>query len=190
MIEVIFIIVIAIAVWLFIHFRKKGHESEVDSVVEPVVTQTITPEPEPEPEPEQVVVPESSPVVQVSESLEVVETNDAVDVMPEDSALRRHYLQNLVTQDENPTDTVTVGAVSEEIVEISAPKENIAEVAKGVSHSPLSIPEDAALKRHFIQQLTAEIAAAMPARPTDSTLKRHYDAQLASSVLSQLDMLK
>jgi len=47
------------------------------------------------------------------------------------------------------------------------------------------IPEDSALKRHFIAALKTEIEANMPARPTDSALKRHYD----TTVQAELDTL-
>lgn len=79
----------------------------------------------------------------------------------------------------------------EEAIEVSSTAE--ASVIEGITVSslPLSgIPEDSALRRHFIQQLSAEIEVTMPERPTDSTLKRHYDAQLLDLVDSKLDALK
>ena len=52
-------------------------------------------------------------------------------------------------------------------------------VAKSVG---LKIPEDSALKRHFISNLKTEIEAGMSARPTDSALSRHYDAIVAAEM--------
>ncbi|NOQ13988.1 MAG: hypothetical protein GQ583_05840 [Methyloprofundus sp.] len=152
-----------------------------------------------EPEP---VSHESLPV-----EAEAVETQEPVDVIPEDSALRRHYLQNIAALDEAenaveveaepasdeplPVETETV-EVQEPVVEELAV--SVAEVSESLDvvkkTSKQGIPEDSALKRHFIQQLVASTEATMPVRPTDSTLKRHYDAQLMSSVASQLEALK
>ncbi|ORU94988.1 MAG: hypothetical protein A6F70_10490 [Cycloclasticus sp. symbiont of Bathymodiolus heckerae] len=73
---------------------------------------------------------------------------------PEDSALRRHYLQNTATQQDDSKETVTE------------------EVVKPVS-AKTEIPVEAEVKRDVIQQLVAETEATMPPRPTDSTLKRH-----------------
>ena len=44
------------------------------------------------------------------------------------------------------------------------------------------LPEDSALRRHYLTQLYAEAAAKLPARPTDSTLRRHYDSLLENTV--------
>ena len=177
-IEVVIIIVIAIAVWLFIHFRKKSHESAADSSAKPVSAQAISTEPEPE------VKMEPAPAPIVKESI-VVEASEGVSAIPEDSTLRRHYLQNLAVQCDRSAD-----AVSEEAVVVSKPEDAVSKVLAVETGSVSSIPEDRVLKRHFIQQLTAEIAAAMPDRPADSTLKRHYDAQLLSLVHSKLQELK
>ena len=40
------------------------------------------------------------------------------------------------------------------------------------------LPEDSTLRRHYLTQLRATIAALNPTRPSDSTLSRHYDAML------------
>ena len=134
------IFVAIVAVLLYMYMRKKSREATLDSLVEPAKTQIKSPEPQVQPE----------PLIEASEVAETI--------------------------------------VTEEVV-VKEPKPNVAEVVEGSSRVS-SIPEDAALKRHFIQQLTAEIEATMPARPTDSTLKRHYDAQLSSSVACKLDALK
>ena len=172
--EVVIIIVIAIAVWLFIHFRKKKHGSVAESGVKPVAPKTISPEPE--------------PIVQEPVTVETIEIGEVADVIPEDSTLRRHYLQNL----DALADISSIGELADnEVTEsVIAPEDSTTKVDIVESSSYSRIPEDSALKRHFIQQLTAEITAAMPDRPTDSTLKRHYDAQLLSSVDSRLQALK
>lgn len=170
MIEMVIIVVIAIAVWLFIHFRKKKHESESGSSVKPVSTQKAPPEPKVESK----IEPAS------------VGASEVVDVIPEDSTLRRHYLQNLGALDDSPS-VVVEPKLSEEPVVV----ENSEVSADVVETSPVSrVPEDVVLKRHFMQQLVAETEAEMPPRPTDSTLKRHYDAQVMSLVISQLQALK
>ncbi|MBW6452674.1 MAG: hypothetical protein K0A92_02685 [Methyloprofundus sp.] len=99
---------------------------------------------------------------------EVAQNCVAVSVVPQDSTLRRHYLQNLAAQ--------------EPCVEAIAVSVN--------ANAAVRIPEDVVLRRHFTQQLFAEVAATMLDRPTDSTLKRHYDAQLSSAVADRLAALK
>lgn len=49
----------------------------------------------------------------------------------------------------------------------------------------LPVPEDSALRRHFLSALKIEVETSMGARPTDSALKRHYDA----AVQAELDNL-
>ena len=53
--------------------------------------------------------------------------------------------------------------------------------------SPLRIPEDSMLKRHFLTQLQSEIEAALFPRPTDSILQRHYDTLVAVELKNRLD---
>jgi len=110
------------------------------------------------------VEPASDAVAADSVSSEEVELSKAEQGIPEDSTLKRHYLQNLA---------------AEQGVEFSAT----------ASDSLVRLPEDAVLKRHFIQKITADIAEQLADRPTDSTLVRHYDAQLASLVEQQLQKL-
>lgn len=221
MFEIVIVIAIALAAWLFVHFRKKKHASAAETTVAQKVPTESKRETEPKPtvsiKTAEVggdidVVPEDSAlrrhylqniaalegasnseeadeVEPVSHESETIEVKEPVDVVPEDSALRRHYLQNLAALDD------TVSVVEEDVVE----DELVAEVfvteesdsLDVVSNNPVSgIPEDSALKRHFIQQLVAKTEATMSARPTDSTLKRHYEAQLMSAVNSQLQALK
>jgi len=99
--------------------------------------------------------------------------------IPEDSTLRRHYLANLEAQkQENKVAKKApepVAIVTEEVVK-PAPVDTVIKI---------QIPEDSALKRHFISALKSEIEANMPARPTEATLQRHYDAE----VQTELDKL-
>ncbi|MCK5353830.1 MAG: hypothetical protein KAJ63_01825, partial [Methyloprofundus sp.] len=67
-IEVVIVIAVALAAWLFVHFRKKMHNSEVESVVAQKVSKAPS---EPEPVKVQKVV-----------------TNEVTNVVPEDSTLR------------------------------------------------------------------------------------------------------
>ena len=53
----------------------------------------------------------------------------------------------------------------------------------------LGIPEDSALRRHFLTQMRAEIEVAFGPRPTDSTLKRHHDAMIAAEMDKRLEKL-
>lgn len=46
----------------------------------------------------------------------------------------------------------------------------------------LQIPEDSALKRHFLSALKADVEAKMPPKPTDSSLKRHYNAAVQAKL--------
>ena len=159
MIEILIVIAVAFAVWFFVYFRKKN-SSEVESAIAP----NIPTEPEPRPEPEPVKVELAEVVI------------EAVDIVPEDSTLRRHYLQNL-------TNTITTTDV---VIEEPQVIKSTVSVTSAIS----GVPEDSSLKRHFIQKLTAEAAATLPPRPIDSTLKRHYDAQLLSLISCQLEELK
>ena len=182
-IEVVIIIVIAIAVWLFIHFRKKGHSSVAESGVKPVAAKTILPEPISEPK----VEAKLEAIIQ--EPAVETKTSEVADVIPEDSTLRRHYLQNLSAQAGSSTD-IAEAVINKEEIAVSVPEDSAVEVTAVETGSVSSIPQDAVLRRHFVQQLTAETEAEMPDRPTDSTLKRHYDAQLLSSVSSKLEAMK
>ncbi len=54
------------------------------------------------------------------------------------------------------------------------------------NNNGMTLPEDSALRRHFISQLKSEIMSDLPDRPTDSTLKRHYDAQVDAEIAKRL----
>ncbi|RLA19837.1 MAG: hypothetical protein DRQ62_11380, partial [Gammaproteobacteria bacterium] len=105
--------------------------------------------------------------------------------IPEDSTLRRHYLQNLAAQADSSADITEVNIDAEVGVNVAGDNAfDFPEISEPV------IPEDVVLKRHHIQKLVAETEAAMPPRPTDSMLRRHYDTHLLSTVMGQLDALK
>jgi hypothetical protein len=72
------------------------------------------------------------------------------------------------------------------VVKTEPEKPQAAPVVKEPLKTGLQIPEDSALKRHFISALKADIETNMPARPTDSTLKRHYDQTVEAELKSQL----
>jgi outer membrane biosynthesis protein TonB len=48
--------------------------------------------------------------------------------------------------------------------------------------APLQIPEDSALRRHFLSALKAKVVATLPPCPTDSSLKRHYDTTVQAEI--------
>jgi len=52
-----------------------------------------------------------------------------------------------------------------------------------------NIPQDSVLKRHYFQNLKANVEASMPPRPTDSTLRRHFDAMYEDEVNLRLAAL-
>ena len=50
----------------------------------------------------------------------------------------------------------------------------------------LVIPEDSALKRHFLSNLQAEIESELSPRPTCSMLKRHFDSLVSVEMEKRL----
>jgi len=50
----------------------------------------------------------------------------------------------------------------------------------------LIIPEDSALRRHFLSNLQAEIESELSPRPTCSMLKRHHDALVSVEMEKRL----
>lgn len=57
------------------------------------------------------------------------------------------------------------------------PEETLASEASTVhcAKAKMYVPEDAVLRRHFINHLRMEIEAGLHPRPVDSVLQRHYD---------------
>ena len=82
-------------------------------------------------------------------------------------------------------ETVLAPVVSEEavvsqiVVEPIKPVELVADVAVD---SPILVPEDSALRRHFLTQRRAELLADLGDEPSDSTLKRHYQQLVAAKI--------
>jgi len=188
-IEIGVILAVIVAAWFYLRMKKEKQDSETKSAT----GQTNTPEPEVVKEPEPIITSPvevkkvSKPVIVIPEdsmlrrhymqNLTALKESQETP-FPEDSTLRRHYLQNLqAQQDDNAFSNVdSKDAVAEELIIPVSTKTNI--------------PEEAELNRDVIQQLVAETEAIMPPRPTDSTLKRHYDTQLMSVVLSKLQASK
>ena len=198
MIEFGVVIAIIIVAWFYLRAKKETVVSSSEANKESVTTQIIATETEVElkSEPEQVNVEPVMVETGKAQKLAIVIPEDSMlrrhymqnltakkacveTPFPEDSTLRRHYLQNLHAQQDNNT---------LENVETIAPADS--EDNAIITTTATKIPEEAVLKRHFIQQIVAATEATMPLRPTDSTLKRHYDAQLLDSVMSQLEELK
>ena len=120
--------------------------------------------------------------------------------IPEDSTLRRHYLQakQAAEQQAAPvavvveTAQVTEAPQAVEAVEVAEVVPAAVEVAEPVVVAECkpaqksAIPEDSALRRHYLSQLSAEVAASLPAKPSDSSLKRHYEQLLAAKLADAL----
>ena len=120
--------------------------------------------------------------------------------IPEDSTLRRHYQQAKqaaeqqaapvavvvetaqVTETPQAVEAVEVAEVVPAAVEVAEP----VVVAESKPAQKSAIPEDSALRRHYLSQLSAEVAASLPAKPSDSSLKRHYEQLLAAKLADAL----
>jgi len=50
----------------------------------------------------------------------------------------------------------------------------------------LVVPEDSALKRHFLSNLKAEVESELSPRPSCSMLKRHHDALVSVEIEKRL----
>jgi len=159
MFEFIMVVAIACGIWFYI---KSGEEETVAE--EPVVEANKD---------EAEVLEAEAPVVEavavVTENNEVIEDVAAVAQpvvepvksqfvagVPEDSALKRHYVQLVVANQ----------AASNRI------------------------PEEAVIRRHFVQNLIANEEALLAGAPSESTLRRHYETQVTTAVLEKLALLK
>ncbi|GFO72453.1 hypothetical protein BJAS_P2707 [Bathymodiolus japonicus methanotrophic gill symbiont] len=174
MFEFIVVLLIAAAGWFY--WSKKNNDIEGSSSIPEAKQPPETPQPEPSIEEPEVTAAEPEPVK--TEQV-VTELDEAVNEIPEDSALRRHFLQNQAAQDQKDIDSSASADAKDSVVEPVKPVMTTTE-----------IPVEKEVKRDVIQQLVAETEATMPPRPTDSTLKRHYDTQLMSIVLSKLQESK
>jgi len=160
--EFIVVLVVVAAGWFYLRMNKNDTEGSASGDANTLATTQANSE-----RPEAIQAPD--PV-----KTKPAAATKAVSNLPEDSALRRHYLQN--QEAEQSADRSSASKSKEPVVEeISIP-----------ASTKTDIPVEKELKRDVIQQLVAETEATMPPRPTDSTLKRHYDTQLMSVVLSKL----
>lgn len=169
---VIIVAIIAIAGWFYLKNNKTQDEFAEANTEIPVDVQNETAAPEP------TIVEPVAPVVKRAEQV-------AVDSVPEDSALKRHYLQNEAAQRDSSAKSSAAVKTPKPMASESGHDASQASALEELTAA--NVPEDAALKRHHIQRLVAETEAAMPPRPTDSMLRRHYDAQLLSAVMSKLE---
>lgn len=133
---------------------------------------------------------------------------------PTDSTLRRHYDSQIAAKieqylnSETATEqliqdykayqkTLTRPVVKEtQTITVSSPLPESPVVVQEATPTPVvvkqasvsKIPEDSTLKRHYLTQLRAQVAAKLPARPTDATLRRHYDTLLENEINKQLSV--
>jgi len=158
-----------------------GEKSEKPAEEEQI-TSTVT-------EVEKTPVVEKEPIAAKAEPIApvvVTKKKSTEPQIPEDSTLRRHYLANLEAQKQAAEVTEAQPVVAEKVAEpVVVETETAVETVAEETIIKVMIPEDSALKRHFIAALKTEIEANMPARPTDSALKRHYD----TTVQAELDTL-
>jgi len=57
---------------------------------------------------------------------------------------------------------------------------------QGGKDGGLVVPEDSALKRHFLSNLQAEVESELSPRPTCSMLKRHHDSLVSVEIEKRL----
>ncbi|BCG65158.1 MAG: hypothetical protein methR_P2979 [Methyloprofundus sp.] len=189
MFEIILLVVVVAAAWFYMTSRNESiaEQSEVNEPVESVAVQK-----------DDKLVAEPVKVTETSMMrLLYVQTANGI---PQDSTLRRHYLQNAMANKPSdvadfPEDSTLrrhflqnefaqASSVDAPVIEVKQDAPVVIEVA--VENVISRMPEEAILKRHFIQQVVAEVEEAMSVCPTDSTLKRHYDAQVFSAVINKL----
>lgn len=127
--------------------------------------------------------------------------------------LKRHYLHNIrlmlaATTFPHPTDSV-LSRHYEEMIDAKAEAclEDEAKLARLIAdyeaaeqqaqneeqdstpilqHKHVNIPEDSALRRHYLGILRANIEKNKGPRPSDSVLRRHYDAMIAAEIENYL----
>lgn len=183
-----FVIIVAAVIFIWLYVNKSATETKAQSE-EPVVEQ----------EEARVIktkVEEDAPEAENIEPVTEVVAKDvaasaAVSVVPQDSILESHYMQNLIANEENAGEQIPEDSVlRRHYLQNLAAQEPCVTTVSVATVNAVRIPEDAVLKRHFTQKLVAEVAATMSDRPTDSTLKRHYDTQLFNAVVARLQALK
>jgi hypothetical protein len=105
---------------------------------------------------------------------------------PTDSALSRHYD---LMMDEEAEKCLTDAVQMERLLRVYEnykKSQSIPEAVISTSAVKPIIPEDSALRRHYVTQLRTTIEAAKAARPTDSALRRHYDAMIDAEMAAHL----
>lgn len=101
---------------------------------------------------------------------------------PTDSVLRRHY-ENSIQIVSRPVSTVQV-AESTEVVNISETISPTSAIAKQ------AVPEDSVLRRHFVAQVEADMRKDAVDMPTDAILKRHFAQLIESKIANYLAELE
>jgi hypothetical protein len=201
----ILVVILALVVWMI--KRKSSKASVASSPVEHGKPLAVAPKPASKrvvdtsatKQAEPPVVDAAETVEQVSkpaevqvqpQPLRVVSPSPAAKMeekVPEDSTLRRHYLNTRKAEKETIThpypsdsalrrhcESISKFALSEALAAKTI--ESSAQLAKKPA-----IPEDSALRRHFLSQVQAEIESLF-LRPTDSALKRHYDSLIKAKM--------
>ncbi len=124
------------------------------------------------------------------------------DVVPQDSTLKRHFMTQLLANaeallGERPTDS-TLKRHYDQLLDskliqalealAGSGEERQVVIAESVTLEKPRVPEDCALRRHFITELRFKVEdrLGMP-RPTDFNLRRHYESLVQSLLEKELD---
>lgn len=117
---------------------------------------------------------------------------------PTDSTLSRHYDEMIDAKAEDClNDEAKMARLVAEYEEsqnavlaedrAAFAKADSAQAAKGCCQQKrCAVPEDSALRRHYLTTLRAKIEKNQAPRPTDSTLRRHYDAMINAALENHL----
>lgn len=130
--------------------------------------------------------------VEPTEPKKSVSTIAAEEKIPEDSALRRHYLATRQAEKEavaNPYPSDSVLRRHHDSLSAAFLRQGLAAKPAVVSEQPVNhslMPEDSTLRRHFLTQVQAEVEAQLASRPTDSALRRHYDSLVKAKMETYL----
>lgn len=81
--------------------------------------------------------------------------------------------------------TVVPESISETVLDTPQPVLTLAATIEETIESSL-LPQDSALKRHFLAQVQSYVEELLPAQPTDSVLKRHYNSVLVDKLARAL----
>lgn len=233
---VVFLVLIALLVFFRIRKKKLANASSQTSnepqntvVQAPPVKKTDTPSEPVKP----TIIAESAPAPKI-----VVPHTTKPSLLPEDSALKRHYVSQLramaiTVQGACPSDASLrrhyLAEIAAEVERCSNDKAALAHllqayqetkkpvlvtvaepapvvetadvvetpepvITETVTHTETvvdlchgsKIPEDSALKRHYLTQIKAQAVANLTPCPTDSTLRRHYQSLLDNEIAKLL----